>query len=222
MISLRNVSKIYHSAQGEVRALDDLSLEVDDAQFVAVRGPSGSGKSTLLAIVGGLAVPSSGEVTVAGLRLHSLYSSQRAEFRARNVGFVFQLFHLLPYLTVLDNILLANNDGASNARERAELLISRCGLGERKLHRPPQLSAGERQRVALARAMLNEPKLLLADEPTGNLDPKNATIVLDLIADFHRDGGTVLLVTHDDQATAYANRTIELDRGKVCVGEPPR
>ena len=222
MISLQNVSKIYPSALGEVRALDELSLDIDDGEFVAVRGESGSGKSTLLAIVGGLAVPTSGEVQVADKSLHRLTASERAEFRAHDIGFVFQLFHLLPYLTVLDNILLASNEDGVELNEKAESLIERFGLAKRKLHRPPQLSAGERQRVAMARAMLNEPKLLLADEPTGNLDPKNATVVLDLIADFHQDGGTVLLVTHDDHATSYAKRTIELDRGKVCVGETPR
>jgi putative ABC transport system ATP-binding protein len=219
MISLQNVSKIYRSVQGEVRALDDLTLELGEGEFVAVRGSSGSGKSTLLSIVGGLAVPSSGEVTVAGQPLHKLSAGQRAEFRARHIGFVFQLFHLLPYLTVLENILLADNKAASNLQERAESLVERFGLADRKSHRPPQLSAGERQRVAMARAILNEPKLLLADEPTGNLDPGNARVVLDLIADFHNNGGTVLLVTHEDHAARYAQRTIELDRGRILTGQ---
>jgi ABC-type lipoprotein export system ATPase subunit len=220
MIALHEVSKHYRNAAREVRALDDVSLEVAAGEFVAVRGPSGCGKSTLLAIAGGLALPTSGRVEVAGQEISSLSSSERAKFRAENIGFVFQLFHLLPYLSVLDNVLVAAT-GADRqaARGEAMLLLEKFGLAERLTHRPAELSAGERQRVAMARALLNHPRLLLADEPTGNLDPKNAAAVLDLIAEFQRDGGTVLLVTHDEKASAYSQRTIQLAGGRLAESD---
>jgi putative ABC transport system ATP-binding protein len=216
MIALHEVSKVYRSAKGDVRALDGVSLEIAAGEFVAVRGHSGCGKSTLLALVGGLALPTSGSVEVLGQRVSSLSASQRAAFRARHVGFVFQLFHLLPYLSVLDNVLVAANNGArEKARADARSLLEQFGLADRLTHKPAELSAGERQRVAMARALLNRPALLLADEPTGNLDPKNALSVLELIAAYHREGGTVLLVTHDEQAAARAARTIELEHGRI-------
>jgi putative ABC transport system ATP-binding protein len=141
-------------------------------------------------------------------------------FRANNIGFVFQMFHLLPYLSVLDNVLLAANNGAKDAAQaEAMSLLEKFGLVDRLTHKPSELSAGERQRAAMARALLNRPRILLADEPTGNLDPKNAAGVLDLITAFHQQGGAVLLVTHDDKAAAAAQRTIELDHGRI-VGEP--
>jgi ABC-type lipoprotein export system ATPase subunit len=217
MIVLRDVSKVYPSAKGEVRALDGVSLEIAAGEFVAVRGPSGCGKSTLLALAGGLALPTSGSVEVAGENISAMSASLRAAYRAANVGFVFQMFHLLPYLNVLDNVLVAANNGVHDAnRAEAGRLLESFGMGERLTHRPAELSAGERQRVAMARALLNRPQLLLADEPTGNLDPKNAAAVLELIAAFHRQGGTVLLVTHDEQAAAFARRTIELERGRLA------
>jgi len=219
MIQLNNVTKVFQTRRGEVRALDDVSLEVPEGQFVAVRGRSGCGKSTLLSLIGGLALPTSGDVQVAGQRVSSMNSSQRAEFRARHLGFVFQMFHLLPYLTVLDNVLVGAAPGHDeNARRRALELLERFGLEPRLTHRPGQLSAGERQRVAMARALLNRPQLLLADEPTGNLDPDSAHALLDLLAEYHADGGTVLLVTHDDRAAARAQRTISMADGQVHPG----
>ena len=216
MIQLEGVSKVYQSAHREVRALDDLTLAIETGEFVAVRGPSGCGKSTLLSLVGGLALPTHGTIHVSGFNVSSMSAGERARFRAENVGFVFQMFHLLPYLSVVDNVLLAANSNYDGAREEVESLLDKFGLDQRRLHRPSQLSAGERQRVAMARAFLNRPKLLLADEPTGNLDPKNAAAVLDLLNDFHKDGGTVLLVTHDDKAAARAGRTIALDSGRLA------
>jgi ABC-type lipoprotein export system ATPase subunit len=216
MIQLEGVSKVYQAAQGEVRALDDVSLTIDEGDFVAIRGPSGCGKSTMLSLVGGLALPTKGQVRVAGSEISSLSSSDRAGFRANNIGFVFQMFHLLPYLSVVDNVLLATNKSDGEVRFEAESLLKKFGLTDRMLHRPAELSAGERQRVAMARAMLNRPKLLLADEPTGNLDPKNASAVLDLIGNFHKDGGTVMLVTHDESAASRAQRTIALDAGRLA------
>lgn len=221
MIELQAVSKVYPSAKGEVRALDNVSLNVEAGEFVAVRGPSGCGKSTMLALIGGLAVPTSGRVTVSGCNVSSMSSAARAQFRADNIGFVFQMFHLLPYLSVFDNVLLAaasQND--AGLRAETEALLEKFGLTDRRLHRPAQLSAGERQRVAMARALLNHPKLLLADEPTGNLDPKNASSLLELLTSFHQDGGTILLVTHDDKASSRADRTIELDQGRLVEQAP--
>lgn len=216
MITFENVSKIYKKAEDEVRALDDVSLSIKVGEFVAVCGPSGCGKSTMLSLTGGLAVPTKGQVTAFGQVISGMNSAERAEFRAQNVGYVFQMFHLLPYLTVLDNVLVAAHDQSSElSRSEAQSLLEQFGLADRLKHRPAELSAGERQRVAMSRALLNRPKLLLADEPTGNLDPKNAAGVLDLLNQFHDDGGTVLLVTHDEKAAQRATRVIELEKGKL-------
>ena len=216
MIQLDGVSKTYATNNGEVRALDDVSLSIATGEFVAVRGPSGCGKSTLLSLVGGLALPTSGMVSVDGSEVSRMSQTDRASFRAANIGFVFQMFHLLPYLNVLENVLLASSpDGRNTSRLDAESLLEQFGLTDRLTHRPGELSAGERQRVAMARALLNRPRLLMADEPTGNLDPKNATALMDLISKFHKDGGTVLLVTHDEKAAALADRTIYLASGRV-------
>jgi putative ABC transport system ATP-binding protein len=216
MIDLEEVTKLYPTAQGDVRALDDVSLRVDSGEFVAVRGPSGCGKSTLLTLIGGLAVPTTGKIAVAGDLISEMSASGRAAFRATNVGFVFQMFHLLPYLDVFHNVLVASRDGSrATVRDYAAELLDRFGLGDRLRHRPGQLSAGERQRVAMARALLNQPKLLLADEPTGNLDPENACTVLDLLAAQVDEGLTILLVTHEEHAAKYAQRTILLREGRV-------
>ncbi len=181
-----------------------------------MRGPSGCGKSTLLALIGGLARPTSGKVVVDGLNVATMSAAERAAFRAANVGFVFQLFHLLPYLDILQNVMLASSpENRRQAQDRALELLSRFGLQGRLHHRPAQLSAGERQRVAMARALLNAPTLLLADEPTGNLDPENAENVLQILADFHTEGGTIVLVTHDERAAAKAQRTIQLRAGRL-------
>ncbi len=216
MIELEGVGKLYPTSKGDVRALDDLSLQVQQGEFVAVRGPSGCGKSTLLTLIGGLALPTSGTVTVAGQVVSRLSASGRAEFRAQNVGFVFQMFHLLPYLDVLGNVIVASAEGHQSAvKEYASELLDRFGLGDRLTHRPGQLSAGERQRVAMARALLNRPQILLADEPTGNLDPENAKAVLDLLATQVEAGLTILLVTHEEHAARYAQRTILLRGGRL-------
>jgi len=216
MIQLDSVSKTYTTRHTEVHALDHVTLAVAHGQYVALCGPSGCGKSTLLSLVAGLALPTSGRVVVGGTEISRASSAERARFRAQQVGFVFQMFHLLPYLNVLDNVLLASarpRDG--DTTQYAAQLLEKLGLVGRRHHRPSQLSAGERQRVALARALLNRPALLLADEPTGNLDPGNAAIVLDQVADFHREGGTVLLVTHERQAAERADRTVLLENGRL-------
>ncbi len=216
MIQLEDVSKIYRTNGGPVHALSGVSLTVEQGEFVAVRGPSGCGKSTLLTIVGGLGMPTSGRVTVAGEDVVGMSSAARARFRAERIGFVFQMFHLLPYLTVLENVAAAALPGQeAAARERAQELLERFQLGDRLKHRPGQLSTGECQRVAIARAMVNRPQLILADEPTGNLDPENSVSVLELLSAFQRDGGTILLVTHQESAAKYAGRAIELRAGAL-------
>jgi putative ABC transport system ATP-binding protein len=219
MIRFQDVSKIYRTANGPVHALSGVSMEVRPGEFVAVCGPSGCGKSTLLMIAGGLGMPTSGRVVVAGKELPALSPAARARLRARQIGFVFQLFHLLPYLSVLENVAAAAPAGrAAAARGRATDLLRRFQLAHRLRHRPAELSAGERQRVAIARAMINQPQLILADEPTGNLDPGAAATAMDLLAEFHRGGGTVLLVTHQEKAASRAQRTILLRDGAITDG----
>jgi ABC-type lipoprotein export system ATPase subunit len=222
MIQLDAVSKHYRSAVGPVHALDNISLQIERGSFTAVSGPSGCGKSTLLSLVGGLALPTQGTVTVAGQEISSLTPAGRAHFRATHVGFVFQLFHLLPYLNILENVLVAAGPGdAGEATAVARQLLDDFGLNERLSHLPGQLSAGERQRVAMARALLTSPQLLLADEPTGNLDPDSAASVLGLIDEYHRQGGTVLLVTHDDRISVRAEQTIHLQKGALVDNPDP-
>jgi ABC-type lipoprotein export system ATPase subunit len=196
--------------------LDDVSLKIGQGEFVAVRGPSGSGKSTLLMLVGGLGRPTHGRVIVGGKKVSAASAAELADYRATIVGFVFQMFHLLPYLTVLENVLAAAPSGQPAAGvERAKQLLEQCGLAERVKHYPGELSAGERQRVAIARAMINNPQLILADEPTGNLDRPSGEEVLKLLAEFNRAGGTVLLVTHQQWAADFAGRTLRLEAGRI-------
>ncbi len=218
-VELENVSKEFQSHQRSVCAVSDVSVTVDDGDFVAISGHSGSGKSTLLAMIGGLTQPSSGTVSVGEHTMSILSPSVRADIRARSIGFVFQLFHLLPYLSVRDNVRVAANQHSGDIDQKTEALLSEFRLTERADHRPGQLSAGERQRVALARALLNQPALLLADEPTGNLDADNAAIVMNHLRDFHQKGGTVVLVTHDDRALPYAERCFTLERGRLTADQ---
>jgi ABC-type lipoprotein export system ATPase subunit len=221
LAQLQNVNKTYQSTARAVAALAEMTLRLDAGQFVAVCGPSGCGKSTLLLTLGGLLRPDTGQVLIDDQDLYALPANRRARFRARNIGFVFQQFHLIPYLSVLDNVLTArlglDDPQHDAARQRAERLIDQLGLSERAQHRPGQLSTGERQRTALARALLNQPRLLLADEPTGNLDPANAQVVLGHLEQFARQGGAVLLVTHDGQAAERADRILRLDRGRMVA-----
>lgn len=218
MIHLEQVAKVYRRADGPVHALWGIDLHVAPGEFVVIRGPSGCGKSTLLSIIGGLATPTAGRVRVAGKELSRMPAADRARFRARHVGFVFQTFHLLPYLTVCENVATAATGVVAGARERAQGLLESFRLGDRLRHRPAELSTGECQRVAIARALMNQPSLILADEPTGNLDPENAEGVLGLLADFHRKGGTILLVTHQEMASSYSQRTIQLSKGSLIGG----
>ena len=218
MIQLEHVSRIYKEKTDAVRALDDVSLRVRKGEFVAVVGPSGSGKTTLLLAAGGMIRPTSGTVLVDDRDVYALNEGRRAALRGQKIGFVFQMFHLLPYLDVLENVLVAGLATGKKARRKALELAERLNLSDRIHHRPPELSTGERQRVALARALFNSPEIILADEPTGNLDPVNAAEVMNHLAEFRRDGGTVLLVTHETFAEDYVQRTIRLDRGKLAPG----
>lgn len=214
LLELAQVTKTYRAGQsGEVQALTGISLSLAAGEFVAVQGPSGCGKSTLLLIAGGLLAPTAGQVMLNDQDPYAMSADQRAGFRAAHLGFVFQQFHLVPYLSVLDNVLApALAAAVPGARERAEELVAHFGLHSRRLHVPGELSTGERQRTALARALLNRPKLLLVDEPTGNLDRENAGIVLDHLVEFSRAGGAVLLVSHEEQAVRRADRIIHLSR----------
>jgi len=218
VLEIENLSKSFQGPGGLVRALVDVSLNVAPGEFVAVQGPSGCGKTTLLLSAGGLQEPDGGSVVVDGRDLYGFSPEERARYRAGRIGFVFQQFHLIPYLNVLDNVLAASiavRDG--KARERAVELIEHFGLTDRVRHVPAELSTGERQRVALARALLNRPKLLLADEPTGNLDEENAQVVLGYLKEFAGLGGAVLLVTHDAEAADVADRMVRFADGKLVV-----
>ncbi|MFA6563672.1 MAG: ABC transporter ATP-binding protein [Verrucomicrobiia bacterium] len=218
ILELRDVQKHFRRPDGVVRAVEGVSLRIGAGEFVAVQGPSGSGKTTLLMAAGVLMQPDSGAVVIAGEEPYKLSSEQRAGFRAAHIGFVFQQFHLVHYLNVLDNVLTAALAlPAADAKERAHELIKRFGLANRAGHVPSELSTGERQRVALARALLNRPKLLLADEPTGNLDEENGRLVLDCLAGFAKEGGAVLLVTHDPKAAQVSHRALRMENGRLAA-----
>ncbi len=203
-VELTGVSKTYQgSRSAAVAALCDFSLRVESGSFVVLQGPSGCGKTTLLLMVGGLLSPDQGMVRVRGQDLAALSAEGRAAFRARTIGFVFQQFHLIPYLTALDNVLApALAVGGAGLRQRAEESITRLGLSDRRDHLPGELSSGERQRVALARALLHQPALILADEPTGNLDEESAMAVLGHLRAYAREGGAVLMATHRTDVSA--------------------
>ena len=216
MIRCDEVTKIFRKNGSEVTSLDRFTAEVAEGEFVAVRGPSGCGKTTLLLTLGGMQRPSAGSVQLGGRDLYALSPAERAGLRSSEIGFVFQMFHLVPYLDLLGNVLLAcPGKPSAEVRRRAGGLLDELGLAGRASHRPGELSAGERQRLAVARALLNRPKLILADEPTGNLDPENAAEVIRHLAEFHRGGGTVVLVTHGASADAHADRTLRLEQGQL-------
>jgi len=218
VLEISGVSKRFSKNGRQIAALDGVSLAVEKGTFAAVRGPSGCGKSTLLLVAGGLLRPDAGTIQIDGKDLYSLNAEQRALIRARSIGFVFQEYHLIPYLTIRENILSpALSIFAQDQGRRADELLQRFALSERGHHLPSELSAGERQRAALARALLNRPELILADEPTGNLDEGNARIVLACLREFTGSGGSVVLVTHDERAARAADRTVRMEQGKIVV-----
>ncbi len=212
MLQFKNVTKTFNGPQGTVTALNNISFTVNPGEVVAVRGPSGCGKSTLLLTAGSLLRPTTGDVQIGEADPYALPQNGRSALRTETIGFVFQQFHLVPYLSVIDNILLPSVvKKAEDAKERAQQLLNRFGMEHRAHHVPAQLSIGERQRTALARALFNNPKLLLADEPTGNLDPENGEIVIQALKTFAQKGGAVLLVTHD--IADCATRTLQMKNG---------
>ena len=218
MIRCDEVTKIFRKNGSEVTSLDRFTAEIGTGEFVAVRGPSGSGKTTLLLTLGGMQQPSAGLVQFGGRDLYALSPADRAGLRSAEIGFVFQMFHLVPYLDLMGNVLLASPGKPGQAlRQRAAGLLDELGLAERATHRPGELSAGERQRLAVARALLNRPKVILADEPTGNLDSENAAEVIRHLAEFHQAGGTVVLVTHGTAAETHADRILRLEQGRLLA-----
>ena len=221
VLQLTRVAKTYRRGDEQVRVLVDFDFTLDAGEFVVITGPSGAGKSTLLHVTGGLDAPDSGTVAVAGRDFWSMKRSARAAFRRRNLGFVFQFFNLVPTLTAVENVslpLVLDGMRARSADARAEELLSRVGLAERAHHRPAELSGGQMQRVAVARALVAGPSIVLADEPTGNLDSHSSTEVLDLLKSLaDEDGAAVMMVTHDPAAARYGTRELHLVDGRACA-----
>jgi putative ABC transport system ATP-binding protein len=201
---------------GNVRALDGVTFYVDAGEWIAIMGPSGSGKTTLINILGGLDTPTSGSAIVDGVDVARLAENELTRYRAEKVGFIFQQFHLVPYLTALENVMLAQYFHSTTDEAEAREALRKVGLGDRLDHLPSQLSGGEQQRVAVARALINHPRLILADEPTGNLDDANEQIVINLFRDLHAEGHTILIVTHNPAIGRLADRRIELAHGRLA------
>ena len=216
MLEFKNISKWFEGPEGKVTALDEVNFSISPGEFLAVRGPSGCGKTTLLLTAGGLLRPSAGQVSLDNQDPYELGSEMRSRLRARKIGFVFQQFHLIPYLTVRQNIMAPSLAlPGDQSEQRTQELLDDFGLNDRAGHVPAQLSTGQRQRTALARALLNKPKIILADEPTGNLDEDNADIVFDYLGKYVSDGGCVLLVTHDVRAASHATKILQMDQGRI-------
>ena len=221
MAQLIAVEKVYGSGDAEVRALDGLDLQVNQGDYLAVMGASGSGKSTAMNILGCLDRPTAGSYRLNGVPVETLNDDQLADLRNRELGFVFQQFHLLPQLTALDNVILPMiyaGVPSAERRLRAQRALERVGLGHRLHNKPNQLSGGQQQRVAIARAIINEPALLLADEPTGALDSHTTEEVLDIVDELHRGGITVVMVTHEDHVAARAERVVQFRDGRITNG----
>jgi putative ABC transport system ATP-binding protein len=220
-IELIGVTKTYPARRDtdsvHVRALDDITLTVERGEWLAVMGPSGSGKSSLVNVIGCLDQPESGTIRIAGQDISQHSGSQLDRFRAEKIGFVFQQFHLIPYLTALENVMLAQYLHSMTDKSEALAALTRVGLGDRANHLPSQLSGGEQQRVCIARALINDPQIILADEPTGNLDAANEEIVLRLLRELHAQGRTIIMVTHDPVVSRLATRRIELHHGKIAA-----
>jgi putative ABC transport system ATP-binding protein len=219
LVELRNVSKIYHLGGEEIRALDDVTLDIESGQFISIIGPSGSGKSTLMHILGCLDTPTKGTVRLDGTLLHNATSAQLAHFRNRKIGFVFQFFNLLPKLNVLQNVelpMVYSGVPSRDRREQAMAALKMVELENRCRHRPSQLSGGQQQRAAIARALVNNPRIIFADEPTGNLDSHTGEAILELFKRLSQEGRTIALVTHDPEIAAVTPRRIEIRDGKIA------
>lgn len=220
MLSMRNLSRVYRTDTVETTALDSIYLDIADGEFVAVMGPSGCGKSTLLNIMGMLDSPSSGTYQFNGTDVAGMSESKLADFRKRNIGFIFQSFNLVDELTVRENVelaLLYHNVPANDRRARVEQVMDRVGIAHRARHRPSQLSGGQQQRVAVARALVGAPKLILADEPTGNLDTAHGEEVMRMLQALNHEGSTIVMVTHSPSHADYASRTVNMLDGRILV-----
>jgi putative ABC transport system ATP-binding protein len=217
LVEVREITKVYHTGTVAVEALRGLSFEINEGEFVAVMGRSGSGKTTLLNILGCVEKPTAGRYLLAGQEAAKLNDAQRSALRLRRIGFVFQSYNLLPSMSAIDNVLLPTvYSGLPDALQRGREALARVGLDDRAHHRPAQLSGGEQQRVAVARALINHPAIILADEPTGNLDTRRGQEVLALFQDLHRDGITIVLVTHEEQVAEHAQRIVRLMDGRLA------
>ncbi|MEM2138199.1 MAG: ABC transporter ATP-binding protein [Candidatus Anstonellaceae archaeon] len=218
LIVLQDVRKIYHVGSEQVRALDGVDLEIGRGEFASIVGPSGSGKSTMLHVLGLLDTPTSGKLVLDGVDITKLSQKQLSLLRGKKIGFIFQMFNLVPSLTVLENVTLPaiiyEQDGKA-AAEKAKAILHRIGMEERMWHYPNQLSGGQRQRVAIARSLINDPDIILADEPTGNLDSKTGHEVLQMFHGLHEEGKTILIVTHDTNIAKITHRTIKMVDGKI-------
>ena len=219
IIKLTSVNKSYPVAATDVTVLQDLNLAVQAKERVSIIGPSGSGKTTLLLILTGLESASDGQVEIAGKPLHDMSADDRADLRREHIGIVFQSFHLIPSLTARENVALPLEiAGLADSRARALAMLDKVGLAQRQDHYPAQLSGGEQQRVAIARALIHEPELIVADEPTGNLDDKTGELIMQMLFDLNRDSGTtLLLVTHDNELAARCDRTLKLHDGRLIA-----
>jgi putative ABC transport system ATP-binding protein len=219
LVELRNVSKIYRLGEEEIRALDDVSLDIAEGEFISIIGPSGSGKSTLMHILGCLDSPTRGTIRLDGVMIHNASARQLAAMRNRKIGFVFQFFNLLPKLNVLQNVelpMIYSGISGKERKQRAMTALQAVDLANRAKHRPSQLSGGQQQRAAIARALVNNPRIVFADEPTGNLDSHTGEAILQLFRKLSREGRTIVLVTHDPEIAAVTPRRIEIRDGKIA------
>jgi len=222
LIETHNLWKTYEMGAEKVHALREVSISIEKGEYVAIQGPSGSGKSTLMNLIGCLDTPTQGEYLLNGKRVNQMNDDELANIRNREVGFVFQTFNLLPRATALHNVelpLIYNGSPAVERKEKAEAALRRVDLGDRMYHKPSELSGGQRQRVALARALVNDPSLLLADEPTGNLDSKTSIDIMRLFEQLHRQGNTIIVVTHEESIARSAHRVLSILDGKIASDE---
>lgn len=220
MINIKNISKIYNIGSEKLTVLDDVSLNIEKGEFVAIVGPSGSGKSTLMNMIGGLDRPSRGEVIIEGEDISKFKDKKMSKFRNEKIGFVFQSFNLEPTLTALENVMMPLMIAGVSDKEmkwKAKSVLEALGMGDRMKHKPTELSGGQRQRVSIARALVNDPKIILADEPTGNLDSKSGAAAMDMLTSFKKKGYTIVMVTHNMEEARYADRVIKIKDGKVEV-----
>ncbi len=218
MLKVKNVSKIYKKKDKEIKAIDNVSLDIPSGDFVSIIGPSGSGKSSLLLMLGGMLFPSLGQVFIDNESLYDLSPNEIASLRQKKIGFVFQTFNLIPYLSAIQNVqvpLLLSGLNEKGQMEKAEYLLNKVGLEDRMNHKPSELSVDQQQRIALARMLANDPSLILADEPTGNLDPEMSQTVIKFLTDLNQEGRTIVMVTHDMKIAKQAKRNVTISKGEI-------